>query len=183
MNHKAAPPLVFLVATLAITSCDEPHAPDTAQSTSSAAPVLAVAPNTWINRAPMPVERSNIALTAVLHPSGQSTLYAIGGRTPSGGSVGRVDAYNVATNTWSRKAQPPIAVFSTNGAGVISAKIYVSGGFTNFSSPRSNLFVYDPATNTWTKKRPMPTTGYSGLTMERLGNDEGPGAAAGALVL
>ncbi|MBA3259263.1 MAG: hypothetical protein H0T68_07360 [Gemmatimonadales bacterium] len=96
--------------------------------------------------------------------SGQSILYAIGGRALTGGSLGKVQAYNVATNTWTTKASLPIAAYLTNGAGVIGGKIYVSGGVTRDKFFRRELHVYDPATNAWTRKRDMPDGTWGGVT-------------------
>jgi N-acetylneuraminic acid mutarotase len=155
--------IALLLAALSVASCNETNAPETTEGPSPAEPTLAVASNTWINRAPMPVGRDDPTTAMVVNRSGQSILYAMGGRTGLG-SVGRVDAYNVATNTWTRKAQMPVSVFQTNGAGVINGKIYVSGGWINFSRPVADLLMYDPATNTWTKKRPMPITSANGVT-------------------
>ena len=61
---------------------------------------LAVASDSWVNRANMPgIERVELTTAVVPNASGQSILYAIGGRTLAGGSLGKVQAYNVATNT------------------------------------------------------------------------------------
>jgi N-acetylneuraminic acid mutarotase len=84
--------------------------------------------------------------------------------------MGEVRAYNVATNKWNySKRDMPVALYGTNGAGVIGGKIYVSGGFPTRGEigrnrPSSSLFVYDPATNAWTQKRSMPEGGANGVT-------------------
>lgn len=82
--------------------------------------------------------------------SGQSILYAIGGRAIGGGSLGKVQAYNVATNKWTDKALLPVAAYLTNGAGVIGGKVYISGGVTRDKFFRHELHVYDPATHACT---------------------------------
>ena len=72
----------------------------------------------------------------------------------------RVQAYNVATNTWTRKARLPLAQFSSTGTGVIDGKIYFSGRIYSDQQgygPTGLLFVYDPATNRWTTAAPIPT--------------------------
>ena len=76
----------------------------------------------------MPYERWGLAVADVPNAAGQSILYAIGGQTATGTPLGRVQAYNVATNTWTWKASLPLPLSETNGAGVINGKIYISAG-------------------------------------------------------
>jgi N-acetylneuraminic acid mutarotase len=119
---------------------------------------LPYAVNSWTTRANLPgIERGGLTTAVVQNSSNQSILYALGGRSiETGGSLGKVQAYNAATNTWSFKASMPIPVFATNGAGVIGGKVYVSGGITRDKIFRNELQVYNPATDTWTLKAPMP---------------------------
>jgi N-acetylneuraminic acid mutarotase len=131
-------------------------------------PESAVTSNTWVARAALPnIERWGLATAVVRNAGGPSILYAIGGKTAPGatsGSLSKVQAYNVATNTWTNKASLPVPLFWTNGAGVIDGKIYISGGLAAQDAFQEGLFVYDPAANTWTAKRNMPSTGYHGVT-------------------
>lgn len=113
----------------------------------------------------MPTDRTALATAAVTNAAGQSILYAVGGRsTVSGGSLSKVQAYNVATNSWSVRAPLPMPLYWTNGIGVIGGKLYITGGIASNDNFRSELFVYDPATNTWSQKRSMPTEGFRGVT-------------------
>ena len=81
-------------------------------------PLAAVtASNTWIARADMPgTERWHLTVATIPNAAGQSILYTIGGKTSSsdfdgnGGSLDKVQAYNVATNTWSPRAALPLPV-------------------------------------------------------------------------
>jgi N-acetylneuraminic acid mutarotase len=134
-----------------------------ALATPSAVPESA-ASNTWVTRADMPSDRWNLTTAAVPNASGQWMLYAIGGSNSSNGIVKMVQAYNVATNTWTRKASLPVPLYWTNGAGVINGKIYVSGGSSANGHYRPDLYVYDPATNAWTRKHDMPIMSYRGVT-------------------
>jgi N-acetylneuraminic acid mutarotase len=123
------------------------------------------ATNTWLSRADMPgIDRVGFAMAMVPKPSGQSVLYTIGGQLLSGASLGRVQAYNVATNTWSRKADWPVAAYSTNGAVVFKGKIYISGGVTRDRHFRREFYMYDPTTNVWTRKKDMPYLTWGGIT-------------------
>lgn len=159
--------LILGLGHLGLSSCtSDPMGPPTGPVSSG--PALAIAHNTWVTRRDMPFERYQLTAAVVPNAAGQSIVYAIGGRTGGYGSLSRVQAYNVATNTWSWKAEFPRALYALNGAGVINGKIYVSGGLgTNWSANgiiSSQLYVYDPATNSWTRKRDMPSGGADGVT-------------------
>jgi N-acetylneuraminic acid mutarotase len=155
----------LLALGLALEACSN----DTTQpnpAPASASPELTVGSGTWLTRAKMPgIERWAFALATTKNAAGQSILYAIGGEIPWGPTLGTVRAYNVATNTWSRKPDMPAALASSM-AGVINGKIYVAGGTpTNRNKgPSSSLFVYNPATNAWTQKRNMPEGGAGRVT-------------------
>jgi N-acetylneuraminic acid mutarotase len=159
--------LILGLGTLGLGSCTtDPTGPPA--DPASSGPALAVAHNTWVTRRDMPLERYQLTAAVVPNAAGQSIVYAIGGRTSGYGSLTRVQAYNVATNTWSWKANLPDDLYALNGTGVINGKIYVSGGLgTNWSHEgtiSSRLYVYDPATNSWTAKRAMPKWGADGVT-------------------
>ena len=96
-------------------------------------------------------------------PLVKSVLYAIGGST-RGGSLSNVQAYNVATNSWSDRGPLPRPLYWTNWAGVIDGKIYISGGIASNDNFRAELYEYDPKTDTWRERAPMPTQGFRGIT-------------------
>ena len=106
------------------------------------------------------VERQDLALAAVPNAAGQSIVYAIGGRSATGAPLGKVMAYNVATNMWTLKRSLPQPIRSPNQAAVLNGKIYVSGGCLHvacaYDPPSSRLYVYDPSTDIWTRKQDMP---------------------------
>jgi N-acetylneuraminic acid mutarotase len=131
-----------------------------------AAPELAVSSNTWITQADMPNSaRWEAATVVVPNAAGQSILYVIGGRTITGSSLSRVQAYNAATNMWTWKAPLPIPLKQTNGAGVINRKVYLSGGTVAGKGYNYELYVYDPARNAWSRRpNPVPTAGLNGFT-------------------
>jgi N-acetylneuraminic acid mutarotase/glucose/arabinose dehydrogenase len=82
-------------------------------------------------------------------------LYLIGGL--GGGSEGKVQIYNPATNSWSMGADMPWGGGSVSTA-VIDGKIFAAGGIVG-SFTVSNCAVYDPALDQWTNQSAMPDQG------------------------
>ena len=83
-------------------------------------------------------------------------LYAVGGVANIDGTVylNVVEAYDPATDTWTKKADIPTP---RNGlaVAVVHDKLYAIGGYRYDWVP--TVEEYDPATDTWTKKANMPT--------------------------
>jgi N-acetylneuraminic acid mutarotase len=166
MNDRMLLSIILGLGWLGMASCvDEPTAPSTASASTTAE--LALASNTWVKRRDMPYERWALSTAVIRNAAGQSILYAIGGFTARGSSLGRVQAYNVATNTWTWKRDLPVPLYQMNGAGVLNGKIYITGGKTKSIDPRGpspRVFMYDPASDIWTEKRRMPEGGTNGVT-------------------
>lgn len=164
MTRNAPRHIGFTLGVLALVSCgDTTTEPETTRPASTV-PLYTVAANSWIKRVDLIPPRFYLATAAVTDPSGQSIFYAIGGLNKFNRASNMVQAYNVASNTWTTRAPLPRWLYSTNGAGVISGKIYISGGVNNRESVRRDLYMYDPATNIWTQKQSMPIQGSSGVT-------------------
>lgn len=83
-------------------------------------------------------------------------LYLVGGI--DGGSEGRLQIYDPATNTWTLGAPLSWSGGSVSTA-VIGGKIYAAGGIVTGGFTVTNCAKYDPATDTWTNKAPMPDSG------------------------
>jgi N-acetylneuraminic acid mutarotase len=169
MRHRPWLYTRLALSAMVLVSCsDDTTAPNSAPDQPAAAPEHAVGSNTWLTRRDMPFERWDLATAVVPNAAGQSILYAIGGRTATGSSLTRVQAYNVATNTWTWKAPLPWQRSGTNGTGVINGKIYISGGLYDnrwyAMGVSSRLLMYDPANNIWTEKARMPAMGAWGVT-------------------
>lgn len=120
--------------------------------------------NTWAARAAQPTARMHHSAGTIANSSGQSIVYAMGGQNASSTPLRTVEAYNAATDTWSRKASLPAARTVMNGTAVVQRKLYVSGGITPALALARNLWVYDPATNAWSSKAAMPVGSYGGIT-------------------
>jgi N-acetylneuraminic acid mutarotase len=156
---------------LGIAACqDSPTEPEQAQSAELAAPLSAVASNSWLTRADMPGDpRTNVVAASVVNAQKQTVLYLFGGRRIGAGGrineqVHTVQAYNAATNTWKDKNPSPSVFEHTHGAHVIGGKIYIAGGMEGFSETSSLLWRYDPANDTWIRKRNVPVESSGGVS-------------------
>ena len=102
-------------------------------------------PGTWATVAPLPTAR--VYLGAATGNDG--TIYAIGGLVYGDGHTSEVDAYNPATNIWTKVAPLPWA----GEASAVSdhGLIYAISGDSGF------VDAYNPQTNTWAAKASLPT--------------------------
>ncbi|HEV3085290.1 MAG TPA: kelch repeat-containing protein, partial [Gemmataceae bacterium] len=118
------------------------------------------ATNTWTTVASMPTPRSGLA--AVTGPDGR--IYAIGGldilRSPE--PLATVEAYTVATNTWTTVASMPTPRQLLAAAVGPDGLIYAIGGADASGNPLHTVEAYNVTTNTWTTALPLPTA-RSGL--------------------
>jgi hypothetical protein len=155
-------PLVLL----AIAACGEdstlPQAPG---EPAAAAPAFATAAsNTWRYRAPRPMGISKGSLSSVTNASGQSIVYAIGGRIE--GTAGwPIHVYTPSTDTWTtRQTRVPTAFL--NGVGKIGNRLYFSGGWYSDPSERASnqLYAYDYTNDRLIRKADMPYPTAEGVT-------------------
>jgi N-acetylneuraminic acid mutarotase len=157
--------LTLTVSTVAVTACgDEPMQPSIPGLTSPA-PSFAIGSNTWAPKAALPVGPTGVATGMVYDASGNSVVYAIGGRI-DGGSDFSVQAYSVTTNTWTRKTAGT-NVFNTNGVGKIGSKLYFTGGYDYGSGLRlmvSQTWAYDYGADRMIRKADMPRPTADGVT-------------------
>ena len=117
--------------------------------------------NTWQRGADMPTPRTN-AKAAVVN----GTIYVFGGYhskdkfLQNWKMADRVEAYDLLTDTWTRKKEMPISRFYF-GLAVVAGKIYLIGGTTGLGDGQEQRMdrvdIYDPATDTWAKGPKMPT--------------------------
>ena len=126
--------------------------------------------DTWKALAPMPHKRGSAVAAAV-----GEKIYVIGGVSNIPGSedtglspaspqasVGTVEEYDPATNTWRERSPMPTPRNHTTAAAV-NGKVYVIGGrvgaaFIGLASDISVVEEYDPATDKWSAPRArMPT--------------------------
>jgi N-acetylneuraminic acid mutarotase len=152
--------IIAISGAVLLTSCAEPTGPSRLAS-----PELAVTSNTWIARADIPTtSRRWFAAASLSNAAGQSLVYIVAGLNSTGNRIGSNQVYNVASNSWSRKANLPTAIYATNGIGVIKGKLYLSGGYGANHDTRNELYMYDPNSDNWSAKASMPTWTYGGVS-------------------
>jgi len=129
--------------------------------------------DTWnASLTPMSTGRTGLAVAAV-----GNSLYAIGGRTATGGpcsgggfaELASVERYDVNTDTGTTVASLP-SPRSDLAAAAVGGKIYVFGGCRGPTAILSDVDVYDPVTDTWsTAPTDMPTARAAMYAVETTG--------------
>ena len=110
----------------------------------------------WQAAAPMPNPRNHLSGASV-----GGLVYAIGGQYGHDAGVSDqkfLDAYDPATNTWTRLADLPSARSHFEpGTMVHNDKIIIVGGRRGNNFFFDDITEYDPQTNTWTERCPLPS--------------------------
>jgi N-acetylneuraminic acid mutarotase len=165
-RSKGTPAAILSGLCFALAGCDRAPTSDLTEPeavTSEAAGAATqstsqlIASNTWATKRSLSPWRRSMAAGTI-----SGTIYVVGGRRRDLSALARVDAYNVAANTWSQVASIPSARVEPNGATVIQGKLYVAGGLNRDGRSTKTLFVYDPGTNSWSRKADMPQAGGCG---------------------
>lgn len=130
--------------------------------------VNAISANSWIEKAPMHVARSDLGVSVI-----DGKIYAIGGCTANGfipnskgndykakGWITNInEEYDPTTDMWTFKSPMPTSRYQFAIASYQN-KIYCFGGILNWASGNTTYTgvneVYDPATDIWETKTPMP---------------------------
>jgi N-acetylneuraminic acid mutarotase len=113
-------------------------------------------PGRWERRAPLLVERSEVAAAVV-----GDRIYVVGGLTPSGLSDA-VEEYD-PTQDRSRLRRPLPRPLHHPAAASAEGRLYVIGGYTahpllGIWNPVAAVYEYDPQTDRWRERSPMPTS-------------------------
>jgi N-acetylneuraminic acid mutarotase len=121
---------------------------------------------TWTQKADMPTPRWTQTSAVV-----NGKIYVIGGCTsqPNARALATVEEYDPVTNTWTRKADAPMAIADMDApSAVVDGKIYVIGLGGEYEVDWSLLTVqeYDPSKDTWTRKADMPTPRWMFATVD-----------------
>jgi N-acetylneuraminic acid mutarotase len=106
----------------------------------------------WSEAAPLPVGRSEIAVSQT-----DDAMYVLGGYTPQTKSSMLMAAYDPQSDVWQESAPLPESLNHIASAAV-DGKVYSFGGFTQQNRGAvDSAYEYDPQNNTWTELPPMPT--------------------------
>jgi N-acetylneuraminic acid mutarotase len=163
--------LPLVVTVLVVSSCEVSSnqaitAPESDAGTLDAQSVsLLAASNTWTATHSLLQPRAYMVAGTI-----NSIIYVVAGLAPTGTLppfflTSTVQAYRVATNTWSLKKSLPAPRAQLNGASVINGRLYVTGGSNSAVVPvvpTKTLYVYTPGTNTWARKADLPQAGWNG---------------------
>ena len=105
---------------------------------------------TWMQKAPMPAVRGEVAAAVV-----GDKLFALGGGV-AGKAVPRNEEYDPATDRWRERAPLP-QPRDHLGVAAHDGKIYTFGGFTSSVHQGAGdvVFEYDPASDRWRTLAPM----------------------------
>ena len=168
MSSRPYPHLKLTILTCAaaalLAACQEPTAPaDVTQPISTAStPALAtVSPGTWVSKTPSPFRTQGAVVGTITNAAGKPLLISAGGFTPGMKRVlRRVEAYDPATDTWSRLANLPTG-FAGMASATLDNKFYIIGirtlrGGSHLDNLFPRLYVYDPITNKWSRKADLP---------------------------
>src|SRR2546428_4310724 len=101
----------------------------------------------WTNGAPMPSERTEVAVAEV-----GGKIYVVGGY----GGQRELQIYDPAADRWSHGGAFPHAVHHAAAVG-LNGKLYVVGGYVQGWMPSDAAFEYDPASGAWRGLAVMPT--------------------------
>jgi len=99
--------------------------------------VAAVALGAWLTASPLPVPRTEVAAAPL-----QGRIVVVGGFLASGGNSRRVDAYDPATDSWSRLPDLPTSVDHA-AAAAWQGRVVVVGGYDTTRTPLRAAFLYD----------------------------------------
>jgi len=123
---------------------------------------LAASGGHWETRAPMPSNRSEVAVAEL-----GGKIYVMGGFKFHGVVTSRaVEVYDPQTDRWEEKAPLPEGRHHAAEA-VVDGKLYLIGGYKGFLNwetlrtrkhqPTNQVWEYDPGQNRWQARAPMPT--------------------------
>jgi len=172
MSPRTPLNLALTLTALALLACGEtttPTQPDMAGNPELAALSLAAAPNTWTPRAGPVFDQytGDYSLGMAPNSAGQSIVYTFGSRSSDDGATGgRVQAYNVSTNSWTFKAAGTY-IYYPNGVGKIGSKLYFSGGYVtagNLPDASRQLWAYDYSSDRMIAKANLPIFSAEGVS-------------------
>jgi hypothetical protein len=158
--------LTASVIVLGSCSTDETTAPSTSRDQSPAAPSFAIGSNTWTPKSALPQGPTGVATGMVYDAAGNSVVYAVGGTNDDGFTGFAIQAYSMATNTWTAKTAR-VFYFNTNGVGKLGSKLYFTGGHDTGGGEDivvGQTWAYDYASDKLIRKADMPKATADGVS-------------------
>ena len=164
------PAFLLAVGALGVAACDDNAAPTQPDVPREPAPSMAVAAtaNTW-TEAPGVFGPFIYGFELGMAPNGagQSIVYAFGGTSSDDGSTGNaVQAYNVATETWTAKSSQA-GVYYPNGVARIGSRLYFSGGYVtagNLPDATTRVWAYDYTHDRMIRRADLPIFSAEGVS-------------------
>ena len=101
----------------------------------------------WVSGAPMPSERSEVAVAAV-----EGRIYVVGGFD----GQTELEVYDPSADRWTRGAPFPWAVHHAAAVG-LDGKLWVIGGYIDGWTASDLVYEYDPGPARWRPRASMPT--------------------------
>jgi N-acetylneuraminic acid mutarotase len=163
---------MLTLSMLALVACGEdsnPTQPEMGADPMPAAMSVAAAPNTWTPRAGPVFDQytGDYSLGMAPNSAGQSIVYTFGSVSSDDGATGgRVQAYNVSTNTW-RFMTAAAHIYNPNGVSKIGNKLYFSGGYIEAGSlpdATRELWAYDYSNDRMIRKADLPIFSAEGVS-------------------
>jgi N-acetylneuraminic acid mutarotase len=111
-------------------------------------------PGKWVDRAPLPLPRSEMAWATSLN----DRMHLVGGYGEQKVSQPYHHIYDQVTDAWI--VAPPIPRGANHvGVAVLDGQLYAIGGHAEQNRrPHPDCFVFDPGTGAWRSIRPLPRT-------------------------
>src|SRR3954447_20713487 len=155
-------PVATVLMILAACSSDD----NLTQPGADPAASFSAAGNTWTLKAAPHIGVFASSAGAAPNAAGDWIVYKFGGRDGGGGTGWPVEAYDVATNTWTTKSSR-VGVFNSNGVAKIATRLYFSGGSPVVDNPTSytDLFwAYDYTNDVMIQRANLPLVSGEGVS-------------------
>jgi hypothetical protein len=156
--------LLAATALVALAACSSED--NLTQPGTDPAPSFSAASNTWALKAASHIGLNSSSAGAAPNAAGEWVVYKFGGTDGEGGTNWPVEAYNVATNTWTFQSSRT-GVFNSNGVAKIATRLYFSGGSPVVDNPTSYtnlLWAYDYTNDVMIQRASLPLVSGEGVS-------------------
>ena len=122
------------------------------KTTDSTAPLDIQSPGKWIELAPMPTARQEVAVAEL-----NGRVFVIGGFGADSEVVATVEVYDPASNGWQTRTPLPAPTHHA-AAAVVDGRLFVVGGYGGgrvSGTPLRTVYEYDEARSSWATRAPL----------------------------